>query len=986
MRLHRLEVSAFGPYPGREVVDFDALGSGGLFLLHGDTGAGKTTLLDAIAFALFGTVPGARGEVKRLRSDLADLDTPTEVALELTVQSYRLRIERSPEYQRPKRRGTGTTTQPARAALTWLDGVPSGHTADPITRIDEVARTTERLLGMTAAQFFQVVLLPQGEFARFLRADTAEREQLLERLFETKRFLGVQDWFESRRRARRREVDEARATVLRMAARYGQAAEVDPPEELDTTWAPSVLREAEAARTLAREGEERARTRSLRADSELTEVRERADRVRRVRAAHARLAALAERAPEIGRLREALAQARRAAPVVTVHQQAERCRAEVSGIDVKVQRIARELTGLGHADADRTASELRTTAGRLREEAGALSGLIAETEQQHRDQQRLAEVTDLARQAAEQATKLRAELDGLPARKEQVSVRLAAAEAAFLRLEPARAQVAELGEALADARRLPAARRGLAQAEDEFRGAVDAHQQSRQYLLDLRERRLAGMAAELAGALSDGQPCAVCGSAEHPAPAPASDGAVSEADERLALESERAAERRREAARTAQHKAENAVLALHERLRGQGEDELGERLAAARIELAGLEEEAARRQEWEDALRVLTRQERELGNQSAEADRSAVAADAERVTLTNKIGERAERLDVARDGFPDVVERRTHLLAVCRALESLASARSELAAAQQRHGEQQELVGAAVGDAELTSLEDALAASRTATEMDAMSGRITDAEVAEATARAVLAEPELAGIAVDERIDVEAAQQAAAQARQEAEGALVAVRTAERRVRDLTDLGAQLQRLQDQLAPAEADFAELDALTDVVNGRGQNARKMSLRSYVLAARLEEVALAATARLRAMSQGRYSFVHSDAAGARGTKGGLGLDVLDDYSGMVRPAKTLSGGESFLASLALALGLADVVAAETGGALLDTLFIDEGFGTLDAETLDTVMNTLDSLRAGGRVVGLVSHVEELRQRIPTRLRVRKARTGSTLHLEL
>jgi exonuclease SbcC len=135
----------------------------------------------------------------------------------------------------------------------------------------------------------------------------------------------------------------------------------------------------------------------------------------------------------------------------------------------------------------------------------------------------------------------------------------------------------------------------------------------------------------------------------------------------------------------------------------------------------------------------------------------------------------------------------------------------------------------------------------------------------------------------------------------------------------------------------------------------------------------------------MSQGRYSFVHSDAAGARGMKGGLGIDVLDDYSGTVRPAKTLSGGESFLASLALALGLADVVAAETGGALLDTLFVDEGFGTLDAETLDIVMNVLDELRAGGRVVGLVSHVEELRQRIPTRLRVRKSRTGSTLELQ-
>ena len=160
---------------------------------------------------------------------------------------------------------------------------------------------------------------------------------------------------------------------------------------------------------------------------------------------------------------------------------------------------------------------------------------------------------------------------------------------------------------------------------------------------------------------------------------------------------------------------------------------------------------------------------------------------------------------------------------------------------------------------------------------------------------------------------------------------------------------------------------------------------MSLRSYVLAARLEEVAIAGTRRLQRMSGGRYSFVHSDAAGARGTRGGLGLDVLDDYSGRTRSAKTLSGGESFMASLSLALGLADVVAGESGGALLDTLFIDEGFGTLDANTLDLVMDTLDELRAGGRVIGLVSHVDEMRQRIGMRLRIRKSRAGSTIELE-
>ncbi|MDQ3578158.1 MAG: SMC family ATPase, partial [Actinomycetota bacterium] len=199
MRLHTLELTAFGPYQGREVIDFDTLGADGLFLLHGDTGAGKTMLLDAVAFALFGAVPGMRDETKRLRCDTADPDVATEVVVELTVQHHRLRIRRSPEYLRQKKRGGGTTKQNAKASLTWVQASPAGHSPEGVSRIDEVARTIERLLGMTKTQFFQVVLLPQGDFARFLRSDTAARETLLEKLFGTEHFQRVEGWFRERR-------------------------------------------------------------------------------------------------------------------------------------------------------------------------------------------------------------------------------------------------------------------------------------------------------------------------------------------------------------------------------------------------------------------------------------------------------------------------------------------------------------------------------------------------------------------------------------------------------------------------------------------------------------------------------------------------------------------------------------------------------------------------------------------------------------------
>ncbi|MCW2568707.1 MAG: hypothetical protein JWN54_2804, partial [Mycobacterium sp.] len=251
MRLHHLTVTAFGPYRDTQTVDFDALGADGLFLLHGETGAGKTTVLDAVAFALFGVVPGARNQARRLRSDHADPSAHPEVQLELTVQGRRIRLVRSPEYSRPKRRGDGVTTQQATASLTWLDEPGS----EGLIRIDEVARTVERLLGMTADQFFQVVLLPQGEFARFLRAETDERQKLLERLFDTRRFADVERWFADRRTASGRDVADRSTRLGQLVARTAQAAGVEQPAEgdADRDWAEGVVVDLRTARDAAQE-------------------------------------------------------------------------------------------------------------------------------------------------------------------------------------------------------------------------------------------------------------------------------------------------------------------------------------------------------------------------------------------------------------------------------------------------------------------------------------------------------------------------------------------------------------------------------------------------------------------------------------------------------------------------------------------------------------------------------------------------------------
>lgn len=984
MRLHRLELSAFGPYPGRETVDFDALGSDGLFLLHGDTGAGKTTLLDAIAYAIFGAVPGARGEVKRLRCDLASPQTPTEVRLELTVQGQRLSLTRSPEYDRPKKRGGGTTKQPAKGTLLWLD--EAEHERTPLTRLDEIGRTMQRLLGMSAEQFFQVVLLPQGEFARFLRAETAEREHLLEQLFGTRRFADVERWFAERRASQRSTLQAEQAKGDELVARIAQVVGTEPPEdEVGEEWLGQVLAERAEAVRLSTETERKARAEATAAGTAAETARARAQRVQRVRRANAELAELKANEPNRTAKATELAAARKAGPVLTArgaHTEAERKANEAkAAFDQALDQLEESLREQLRAEQT---TELRTRAGEYRQRAGELGALLEQAEAQRVDLGRITELTDRAAELTENQTKLDKELATLPAAIEESRKLLETANHSAALLPSVTEQRDGLAEQLAAARKLPELRLALQAAEQEQHRLVDVHQRARERVLDLRSSRLDSMAAELAGELKRGKPCSVCGSKEHPKPAPLTLGVVGDDEESAAANAEQEAATARDAATRLAEERARSVQAVLERLDGAEEAQLAERLATVEQRHHELTTESAAVGERTERLHKEERAQTELRDQLTKVRTDAAAVDAELATTRARVQQRAGVLDEARGEFADVAEHRDHLLARSNAVEALAQARAELDLRRSAETEQRAAVSSAVTEAGFDSLERALEASRSEAELAELEEYLAEAERAELRARSALEDEDLAGIDPEESTDTSATDARLSEASTALEQAVGALRSATRQRDQTEELAERLREHWRRTEPMRQRFNELDALTDVVNGRGQNTKRMSLRSFVLAARLREVAIAATSRLRAMSQGRYGFVHSDAAGARGTRGGLGLDVLDDYSGQVRPAKTLSGGESFMASLALALGLADVVAAETGGAQLDTLFVDEGFGTLDADALEDVMGILDELRAGGRTVGLVSHVDELRQRVPTQLRVRKSRSGSSLEL--
>ncbi|WP_422647233.1 AAA family ATPase [Actinoalloteichus caeruleus] len=983
MRLHRLAITAFGPYPGRVDVDFDAVGADGLFLLYGDTGAGKTTLLDAVAFALFGTVPGARGEAKRLRCDTSPATTTTEVRLELTVQGHRLRLVRTPEYTRRKRRGAGTTLQRGSVSLTWLDhpggqGVPEG-----LTRADEVGRTVQRLLGMTHQQFFQVVLLPQGEFARFLRADTADREKLLERLFGTERFADVERWFRERRRVARQHLDEAAGQVHEVVTRIRQTAAADPPGERPVSeWLAALRRDARARESEARESERRAVVLRDEATEALARARALAEACQRRDELQASWRSLEEGRGDRDDWHRRRAAARAAAPVSSVEQ--HRVRLEAALDLARRDEAAALAEAVPHGWSPEGGDDPRTAADRAREEAGTLAPLVSEEARQLSDTRRLAELAGKVRVEEDQLAELADRSALLPAELAEARVGVEEARSASARLDGLRLRRRELAGLLADARGLPGADDALRAAEDLLRQRVDAHQAARQDLLDVRHRRLAGMAAELATGLVGGEPCAVCGSTDHPAPAEARADPVTEDEELRATSQEERTGAARQVAIAAVRDADAEVRRLRERLGEWTEPALAEALAGVESEENKAESVVSEQADRERLADRLEAEQAALHGRRTLLEAALAATRAEHDALREVVRDRDERLLAARAGFAGVDERRAHLLGLAGSLSTLADAAAERASATDRASEATSAVELAAAGAGFPSVPAALDAALDDAEFAALESAIEDFDRREAGVRAGLADVQAAELP-DEAPDLTAAREEAEHHQRAADDAVAGTRDAARIGRELAELGAEWARADAALAPVRAAFDELDALTDVVNGQGQNSRRMSLRSYVLAARLEEVAIAATGRLSRMSQGRFSFVHSDAGGSRGTRGGLWLDVLDDYSGQVRSAKTLSGGESFLASLALALGLADVVAAETGGALLDTLFIDEGFGTLDAETLDLVMNTLDDLRADGRVVGLVSHVEELRQRIPSRIRVRRGREGSSLEPE-
>ncbi|WP_116210480.1 AAA family ATPase [Streptomyces olivoreticuli] len=1008
MRLHRLSLHAFGPFGGSQDIDFDALSSAGLFLLHGPTGAGKTSVLDAVCYALYGGVPGARqGSGLTLRSDHADPGTLTEVTLDLTVGGRRLEITRRPEQLRPKKRGAGHTREKAHSTL--RERTDDGRWQGLSRSHQEIGEEITQLLGMSREQFCQVVLLPQGDFARFLRAEDTARGKLLGKLFDTSRFAAVEDRLAELRRAAEKQVTSGDEQLLALVHRMQQAV-ADPslpalvavpgqrassrtappggatPAPGDAGLAEAVLAWAALARSGARERRDAAAVAVRTAEAAHRAAQHHADATRelaglqrRHAAARQRAAAFEERAAEAERLRERLERAHAAesvVPALELYEEAGRAHRAAAGAEAH----ARDRLPADHRSA--AAAELAALERTHREDLGSLS---AARRAEQRAAEIAAELADLdheARSDEDALTEAADWLAGREARHAHHRQRVERAQEAATRAARLEGEVAPAG------RRLDAARerdRLAGQATGARARLLEARERAtaaRERWLDLKERRLLGIAAELAAGLTPGTACKVCGATEHPDPARTTAGHVDRADEARALDLSQHADAARE-------RSERELQALCDALAhaetDAGPATVAELAAAAEDIRRSFAEARAAGADAHHAREALQGAEREYELRSAgqrAAQLRVTARTARREHLDAELRALEKELAKARGGAATVaahaarLERRLTLLAdAAEAVRAAESAADDLAKAGAR------LAGAAAR-AGFATPSDAAGAVLPGAEQRALRHRLDAWRSEEAAVAAELADPRNAAAAGRPPADPAAADALLAAATRRLRETSAAESAARTRCAELDRLSAQAAADVRRLAPLREEHHRVAGLATLVAGTSaHNERKMRLESYVLAARLEQVAAAATLRLRRMSGGRYTLVHSDArSGAR--RSGLGLHVVDAWTGRERDTATLSGGETFFASLALALGLADVVTEEAGGIRLDTLFIDEGFGSLDEETLDEVLDVLDSLRERDRTVGIVSHVADLRRRVPAQLQVVKGRSGSAV----
>ena len=1041
MRILRLTMDAVGPFPGHEVIDFEAFSDAGRFLLSGPTGAGKSTIIDAIVFALYGKVSGGRDSSdSRIRSRYASEQAKTEVELIFSTSSGNYKVRRQPAYERVKKNGKGVTKQNAKAWLFKLDE-QLREVSEPLTKTSDVGTEITRIVGLSREQFTQTVVLPQGKFAQFLRSTSKDRQDLLQELFGTAIFEDLQlDLVERARKVKKNQ--EALDATLRanlgvLASLLDEAPQLDPARclvyepvpEVDCEFNPLETAWDSRFKPLTPWLEHNQRCANL----EVSALREQEDKLRSDFAYQRDLATRQERYLALTKEHEQLvaqgpAQRQRLAQIQALqalsdlkpwHEQLKQAQDQ----QAVAQRQLSQALALEQLESD--------------ERAQAVLQPLDYRGAQALSVQLTAQVAALNPQVELEA--------GLAGRRRDLQTKTQAHESASAKLAQGRerenqlpTQIASKQELLEQlneqAATLPTAQLAQEQATQTLKLAkaheqlVKDHQRARKLqqlvALELKqasqrhkhmlEQWLSQSALNLAQNLVAGEPCPVCGATEHPAPA--TQGGENISQEQLDQALEEVNEAQEELSQ-----ASERVTKLAAQLEAQpcqlSPAQAREQLQEAKAALTAAQQASEQASSCKAQIAKLNAQLEALraDNQAAQA---RLAGDAKEIQL---LGEKidADAASLSCEGFESVAAKVEYLSQLAAALEQLANAAQELDQCKKRAQQAADSFAAqwahaSANFAELDSAKPAAPAPTDPAETEPTQAEPTQAEPTQDTSVANVQDgyaqacQDFAGLDLDALKATSASYEKSLSINQaalaELEGIELTPPPLEQTQGQLEQaqaktqacqtyastwqafagqVNAQLAKLNELLArrsKASDKDGQLLALASAANG--DNQARLTLSAWVLQAHFHQVLVFANERLGVIGAGRYELINVDSEeDTRQQKQGLGLAVVDHLSGTTRSPRTLSGGESFYVSLALALALADVVATQNGGIEMNTLFIDEGFGSLDEGTLAEVMDVLGALHSGGRVVGIVSHVSELKRAIPAAVEVRPLLGGGS-----
>lgn len=924
MRPLKLIMSAFGPYAGSTEVDFTSLGERGLYLITGDTGAGKTTIFDAITFALYGEASGEIREASMLRSNYADEKTPTFVELSFVLGGKEYRVRRNPEYNRPKARGEGFTVQKSDAELTLPDG-------KIITRQKDVNQQIVEILGIDRSQFTRIAMIAQGDFRKLLFASTEERKKIFQKLFHTHLYQSLQEELKRISAQMRKEFEKASASLDQYAEGILCGKE-DPLQDQVQKARENQIPVAKIAELLKQliDSDRMSESGLERQEKDLSEKISSSDKTLTVAAEQKKqkaslASAKAQQQHEIDRAsacQEALKKAKLQQPKIEeLTQKAADLKAQILEYE-RLDELISEVTEVSRKTSDNQRD--------LKHKSEKLESLQIILQAQ---KQELGSLQD----AGEQEAKLTAQRDKMQQRVEDLD---------GLQMELAHLHQID---------------KKLSKAQQEYRAIQETAEKSQASYDHMRKAYLDEQAGILAQDLTDGQACPVCGATHHPHPANIS----TEAPTKEQLEqAEELADQSAKKAGDASRKAGE----LRGRLEGQ------EQLVMKAVgndfeEIAGSGICAA--SDFSNIQEMLEARQQET--------KAALEALQEELKETAKRRKRRDELGLQIPGTETKIGQTEAALQELKAAEASLTARQE-AAEKQRDVLQEKLAYPDKSEAEAAirnlvkeqkALADDIAGAEEACHESEKTLAALEATIAEAQRQ--LAEHDDVDFETEEkrRKSLADEMQVISSRRQEIHARVAANQTTLEKI----------QERQAQLEEVETRWRWVKALADTAGGTLAGKEKIMLETYVQMAYFDRIIARANVRFLVMSGGQYELKRRREAENNRSQSGLELDVVDHYNGSQRSVKTLSGGESFKASLSLALGLSDEIQASAGGIRLDTMFVDEGFGSLDEESLAQAMESLAGLADGNRLVGIISHVPELKQRIEKQILVRKDRSGGS-----